>query len=286
MSPGGTTHASDLALGFQPTAALVRQRMTGGTYRRPLRPLRRAMNKSAGACSRRQSVKLPDERNGLVFVFRVFEKMSYAMVMKATQAASTSATWCRPLNEISRHPTKKGLRPLFLFLSAPRHPPLTDSSPRILMIGTALAEDARRLARPHAGSRDSRSAHSAALLEAFGSADGDRRRTASRRRQHRRARPRLQRARGGSRSAPGRDARSSGSSRGRSPARHDGRSDAYPRALLEITDPPPVLYAEGRIELLDSPAFAIVGSRNATAARARAMPRPSRAHCRMRDSRS
>lgn len=28
---------------------------------------------------------LPDERNGLIFVFRVFEKMSYAMVMRATR---------------------------------------------------------------------------------------------------------------------------------------------------------------------------------------------------------
>lgn len=31
------------------------------------------------------SITLPDERNGLVFVFRVFEKMSYAMVMKASR---------------------------------------------------------------------------------------------------------------------------------------------------------------------------------------------------------
>ena len=30
-------------------------------------------------------LRLPDERNGLIFVFRVFEKMSYAMVMKATK---------------------------------------------------------------------------------------------------------------------------------------------------------------------------------------------------------
>jgi hypothetical protein len=30
-------------------------------------------------------IKLPDERNGLVFVFRVFEKMSYGLVMKATR---------------------------------------------------------------------------------------------------------------------------------------------------------------------------------------------------------
>jgi hypothetical protein len=31
------------------------------------------------------AIKLPDERNGLVFVFRVFEKMSYAMVMRSTR---------------------------------------------------------------------------------------------------------------------------------------------------------------------------------------------------------
>lgn len=39
---------------------------------------------------------------------------------------------------------------------------------------------------------------------------------------------------------------------------------AYPRALLEITDPPPLLYAKGNMALLAAPAIAIVGSRNAT----------------------
>lgn len=39
----------------------------------------------------------------------------------------------------------------------------------------------------------------------------------------------------------------------------------YPRTLLEIADPPPLLYAKGRIELLNRQGFAIVGSRNATA---------------------
>lgn len=39
----------------------------------------------------------------------------------------------------------------------------------------------------------------------------------------------------------------------------------YPRLLLEIADPPPLLYAVGRLELLARPALAIVGSRNATA---------------------
>ncbi|MEP6943301.1 MAG: DNA-processing protein DprA [Betaproteobacteria bacterium] len=39
----------------------------------------------------------------------------------------------------------------------------------------------------------------------------------------------------------------------------------YPQALLTITDPPPVLFYRGDPELLNRPALAIVGSRNATA---------------------
>jgi len=39
---------------------------------------------------------------------------------------------------------------------------------------------------------------------------------------------------------------------------------AYPRLLLEIPDPPTVIYAIGRAELLNAPSIAIVGSRNAT----------------------
>jgi len=38
----------------------------------------------------------------------------------------------------------------------------------------------------------------------------------------------------------------------------------YPRSLLETADPPSVLYVKGRLELLNRPAVAIVGSRNAT----------------------
>ena len=40
--------------------------------------------------------------------------------------------------------------------------------------------------------------------------------------------------------------------------------ETYPRLLLEIADPPPLLYARGRAELLQRSALAIVGSRNAT----------------------
>ena len=38
----------------------------------------------------------------------------------------------------------------------------------------------------------------------------------------------------------------------------------YPKSLLEINDPPPVLYAKGKLALLNQPSIAIVGSRNAT----------------------
>ena len=38
-----------------------------------------------GVAASGTTLKLPDERNGLIFVFRVFEKMSYAMVMSATR---------------------------------------------------------------------------------------------------------------------------------------------------------------------------------------------------------
>ncbi|MDO9468514.1 MAG: DNA-processing protein DprA, partial [Thiobacillus sp.] len=38
----------------------------------------------------------------------------------------------------------------------------------------------------------------------------------------------------------------------------------YPKSLLEIADPPAVLYCKGRRELLNLPGFGIVGSRNAT----------------------
>ncbi len=35
-----------------------------------------------------RSYKLPDERSGLVFVFRTFEKLSYGMILKAVRPIS------------------------------------------------------------------------------------------------------------------------------------------------------------------------------------------------------
>ena len=39
---------------------------------------------------------------------------------------------------------------------------------------------------------------------------------------------------------------------------------AYPKLLLEIPDPPPLLYCQGRVALLNQSSLAVVGSRNAT----------------------
>jgi len=52
---------------------------------------------------------------------------------------------------------------------------------------------------------------------------------------------------------------------------------AYPALLLEVPDPPPVIYVRGRTELLARPSLAIVGSRNATAQGERDAERFSRA---------
>jgi DNA processing protein len=41
---------------------------------------------------------------------------------------------------------------------------------------------------------------------------------------------------------------------------------AYPAALLQLSDPPPILFARGRLQTLDAPALGIVGSRNPTRA--------------------
>ena len=41
-------------------------------------------------------------------------------------------------------------------------------------------------------------------------------------------------------------------------------SEEYPFMLSQIPDPPPLLYAQGRLELLNMPSLAIVGSRNAS----------------------
>ncbi len=40
--------------------------------------------------------------------------------------------------------------------------------------------------------------------------------------------------------------------------------DEYPKSLLDIADPPLLLYVKGRVDLLSAPSLGVVGSRNAT----------------------
>ena len=42
--------------------------------------------KSQAKNLKEETVQLPDERTGLVFVFRVFEKLAYALVVQSTQS--------------------------------------------------------------------------------------------------------------------------------------------------------------------------------------------------------
>ena len=65
-------------------------------------------------------------------------------------------------------------------------------------------------------------------------------------------------------------------------------SPDYPRSLLDLGDPPPVLFLRGRVELLEPASVALVGSRRATgygrptAARLARAPRPKWGCCRER----
>ncbi|HEY2627959.1 MAG TPA: hypothetical protein VGI57_02475, partial [Usitatibacter sp.] len=81
VSSSGNTHASDLALFSTPTWL---SKIMGNTPP-PVTNAPATDDQPPGAVLEGSTVQIPDERNGLVFVFRVFEKMSYAMVMKATK---------------------------------------------------------------------------------------------------------------------------------------------------------------------------------------------------------
>ena len=48
-------------------------------------PTTQSANKVVGVAQVGTAVKLPDERTGLIFVFRVFDKLSYALVMRSTR---------------------------------------------------------------------------------------------------------------------------------------------------------------------------------------------------------
>ena len=44
----------------------------------------------------RQVIQLPDERHGLLFVFRVFDRMSYALILQVKEPVSPGDRFTRP----------------------------------------------------------------------------------------------------------------------------------------------------------------------------------------------
>jgi len=77
------------------TADFLAPRMFGGMDVRPVpvvadppgapAPAPAEPGKVVGVAHTSGALKLPDERNGLIFVFRVFDKLSYALVMRSTR---------------------------------------------------------------------------------------------------------------------------------------------------------------------------------------------------------
>ena len=44
----------------------------------------------------RPAMRLPDERNGLLFVFRVFERVSYALILNVTDPVKSGDRFTQP----------------------------------------------------------------------------------------------------------------------------------------------------------------------------------------------
>ena len=180
------------------------------------------------------TIKLPDERHGLLFVFRVFDRVSYALILQVTQPVTRR----RPL-----------------------HPALT---PRRSAAALMRPRRTRRLAAAAATPGVGRDTARAGCW-----------RPSARRKRysqpHRRA-PRASASGAASalalrRALPSCSMRGhaglAGQRRRRGMSLH-ARRPGLPAALLETADPPLLLYAQGRLELLGDRRVAIVGSRNPT----------------------
>jgi hypothetical protein len=77
-------------IGASETPGLLDSGMFKGVEAKPVpvvpdAPFAQPVDAKAAPDSRSGRLRLPDERNGLVIVFRVFEKMSYAMVMRSSR---------------------------------------------------------------------------------------------------------------------------------------------------------------------------------------------------------
>ena len=244
--------------------------------------------RKAGATLQGVPVKLPDERNGLVFVFRVFEKMSYAMVMRATRPIYVGDVVADALSDVAARAEKGASAPFSFGSRSARRDAraVYRASCRSRNRSTPWTERnfprrRHRLAAPHA--RPRRVSPRAAARCCAHSA-----RPPRCSRHPARSSP----ASPGNRPPPpsSRDPthRSStrpcaGSSRGR-PSPRDARRRPTIRARSSRSQiRPPSSTRRAGSNLLNVPAFAIVGSRNATAQGERDAQAFARSARRMRD---
>ena len=186
----------------------------------------------------RTKIKLPDERHGVLFVFRVFNRMSYALILSvkdpvspATASPSRSSASGGPPGRADRLPRGRCLAP-----PAPQMIDRDEFSAWLRLLETpGVGREAARalLARfgsPEAVIGASTTARAAVVPAAIAAALWRPPPTAST-----------------SAVPPAGSGCTAATSRATSIALGDPR---YPPALLESADPPLLLYARGRIELL------------------------------------
>ena len=73
----------------------------GAARRHGARPRARAVARPAAAVDRQDrrgapTIKLPDERHGMLFVFRVFDRMSYALILSVKEPVKPGDRFTQP----------------------------------------------------------------------------------------------------------------------------------------------------------------------------------------------
>jgi DNA protecting protein DprA len=172
---------------------------------------------------RKINVEIPPERTGLIFVFRTFERISYALIVQADGPIE--------VNDFVRTPgSLSASESLASWLRLTLIPGIGGQTQRRLLaafglpdaIFAASYEDLKAVIGDKAASLLLETSNDNLVAEACAWSDGP------------------------------------------DQAIVTLADSDYPQALLQLPDPPTLLYVRGRVELLNRPALAIVGSRNPT----------------------
>jgi len=85
-----------LSAGQNQIVAINRGRADGAQRGHILALWRAGVQRKDPTDPERQMLRLPDERNGLIFVFRVFERVSYALILNVTEPVSAGDRFSQP----------------------------------------------------------------------------------------------------------------------------------------------------------------------------------------------